>query len=215
MQRRQFTLQGKECVSAGIIFWRHSRDGNDIELLLQRKCDRHGWYEDLGGKASPSDPSIEHVAAREAAEEANGAFIGQFKYYVDGLLPHSLRDAYASHIERCTKYILELMGHSMYIVNKKTKYALWYVYLPRDMFRNGELWFDDREYNQHHYFYRDLNWVPIKKVLALGNDMVHPRIRHFHRMLPKFGRARKDNSIPLWCHVPQRTVDRPHRDQPV
>lgn len=212
MQRRQFKLQGKECVSAGIVFWRYSRDGSDVELLLQRKCDRHSWYEDLGGKSSPEDLSIQHVAAREASEEANGAFVGRFKYNVDGLLPRSVQTEYANHIEKCTQYILDLLVHSIYIVNKRTKYAMWYVHLPQHMFKKGELYFDDREYNNNYYYYRDMEWISYKKVLSLHPDMVHPRIRHFHRMLPKFGRARKDNNTPLWCHQPQCPAGRGFRD---
>lgn len=200
MQRKHFTFQGKECVSAGIIFYRSRKNGNGIELLFQRKADRHAWYEDLGGKAGPEDPTIEHVAAREASEESNGAFIGPFKYAINDLLPKNLVEEYDTHIKRCTQYILELMKHSLVIVNKKTKYALWCVQLPSET----PIRFDNKEYNTQYYFYRSLEWVPYTKCVKMNHEQLHPRIRHFHRMLLKYDGAHKGSNRHLLHCRPQQ-----------
>lgn len=69
-QRRQFIVGKHAYVSAGIIFYKII-DGITYYLFMERTDNSRFKYEDLGGKISDIDESIEDIATREASEESN------------------------------------------------------------------------------------------------------------------------------------------------
>lgn len=161
-----FTYKGVECVSAGIIFYRISENGA-IELLMQQKKDRKTgttFYEDLGGKSSCEDMSIEDVAAREAAEESNGQIVERY-----------METDYVTKISRSKNYILDLIRkNSISLMQRRNKYALFLVFLPGDH-RNYN--FGLKELHPRWDIWRTIDWVQPKDAFQ-NLRAVHPRIRH-------------------------------------
>jgi hypothetical protein len=72
--KRQFIIGKNTYVSAGIIFYRIKNNMLQY-LLIERNDNSRFKYEDLGGKISDEDENIADIAAREAAEESNAAFV--------------------------------------------------------------------------------------------------------------------------------------------
>ena len=166
-----FSYKGVECVSAGVVFYRLTQNGT-IQLLMQRKFDKRSnpFWEDLGGKSNLGDKTIEDVAAREAAEETN-AEIQPFE--VPEYMPYKTR------LETSTNYIKNLITKNSFpLIQRKTKYALFLVYLP-DI--NHDRDFGSCEINQEWHIERTVEWVDPSDVFKNIKN-VHPRIRHIIKL---------------------------------
>lgn len=165
MPKRWFVYEGEACVSAGVIFYRVRN--KKVDLLLQRRRDKKGkwWYEDLGGKSGAGDRDIIDVAAREAAEESNGAFI-------KNCLPNADEKQL---IEVCQRYIRKLIRLNSYaVVHRASKYLVFLVHLP------DKQQFDFGEY-EHHPKYnirRDIEWMSKEEIKNIPIKSIHPRMRH-------------------------------------
>jgi 8-oxo-dGTP pyrophosphatase MutT (NUDIX family) len=160
-----YKYKGVDCVSAGVIFYRFTDDGA-IELLMQLKQDKRtlsSFWEDLGGKSDPEDQSIEDVAAREAAEESNAKISNQFS------------TTYDEQLKSSRNYIRELIKkNSIALLQKKTKYALFLVYLPE---KHHKLDFGSSELHPKWQIHRTLEWIRPRDVFK-NVKKIHPRIRH-------------------------------------
>lgn len=155
--------------NAGIIFYRYVN--NDIEFLLQERYDKKKknlWLEDLGGKSEPSDNSIYDVAAREAAEESNGAFCN------DNTIPIECK------IEICKNKILDMIKkQSIAIYISKIKYIIFLVKINDTCMYD----FGDREFHTKYIIDRTINWISKKELKRKSFKSIHPRIRSFYTMI--------------------------------
>lgn len=154
---KKFDIRGASCVSAGVIFFRY-RNGR-LEFLMQHKPDKKQkwWFEDLGGKVDLGDSSPNETAAREADEESNGQI---------------------SKI-----YTMELMRqNSIALLYQKAQYMMYLVHLPDEK----DFEFGDHEVHPKYFIQRTLKWIPIDVIQKIPFSSIHPRIRHFYRMIKLF-----------------------------
>lgn len=161
---------GIECVSAGILFYRRTKD---LEFLFMERKDKKGnlLLEDPGGKSQSDDTTLEMVAAREAAEELN-AEIHDPALDVTQL-------SYLERLELSRDYILDLIKRrSICIPNQRTRYALFLVHLPSKERRNWD--FGSHEFHPKFTIERTVRWLSTTRIFS---QAVHPRIRHVLKFL--------------------------------
>lgn len=152
-----FNILGAPCVSAGVIFFRFKN--GQLEFLLQHKPDKRQkwWYEDLGGKSNPEDKSLDDTAAREVDEESN----------------NQITKAYAKQL---------MSRDSIALLYQKAKYLVYIVHLPDQK----EFDFGDHENHPKYVIKRYIKWVSLADVKKIPFAEIHPRIRHFYRMVKLF-----------------------------
>jgi len=157
-------------MAAGIIFYRfHPSRG--LEFLLQKRTYKKKTYlEDFGGKREPSDKTFYDVAAREAAEESNGAFLS---------MPHV---NYKQLIQLCTIYILRLMIEESYLyTHSKSSYHTFIVRISYDDSKN--LNFGNVEIHPQFHIKRSVSWYTCGELIDIDYTLIHPRIRHVYKKL--------------------------------
>lgn len=150
-------------VSAGIMpYVRHK--GNIYFLMQSRK--NKPYVEDLGGKSSGQDTSIEAVIIRETLEELNC------------LAPENLRPV-AHPLNEC--FLRKALEKSTQILIPKSKYVVSFIELP-EMFDVEQ--FGPAEYDKDGKPTIDRSIIWINKSDLLRSTL-HPRLAQIKSVLPK------------------------------
>ncbi len=138
--------------AAGIIFY----NGNKI-LLSHRQHKKFGCiYEDLGGSVEKQDEYVYKTASREAFEELNM------------IIPYET-------IESSVK-------EANYIYSAKSKYALYYIKAPIDIYNTDVREYGIQEINNSKIL-RNVEWID-KHELGVLN--LHPRLKNVKHKLIYF-----------------------------